>query len=126
MSQDEIDRILSHEEELLPSSGFAVSVMDAVRREAALPPPIPFPWKRALPGLVAVAVTLVLVVLVFVVGVQQLGRPSVGTQAAIPGLSTFTMLLGPRASSAIGWTVVALMLAVISVKLSLRSGSQRA
>ena len=34
----EIDRILSREDEILPSSGFAVSVMDAVRREAAAPP----------------------------------------------------------------------------------------
>ena len=34
---DEINRILSSEEEILPSSGFAVSVMDAVRREAAAP-----------------------------------------------------------------------------------------
>jgi hypothetical protein len=35
------------EEELLPSSGFVASVMDRVRQEAALPAPIPFPWKRA-------------------------------------------------------------------------------
>ncbi len=51
--EGEINRILSREDEILPSSGFTVSVMDAVRREAAAPPPIPFPWKRALPGLVA-------------------------------------------------------------------------
>ena len=35
--EDEINRILSREDEILPSSGFAVSVMDAVRREAAAP-----------------------------------------------------------------------------------------
>ena len=40
---DEFDRIMS-EEEILPSSGFAASVMEAVRREAVAPPPIPFPW----------------------------------------------------------------------------------
>lgn len=55
---DEFDRIMS-EEEILPSSGFAASVMEAVRREAAAPPPIPFPWKRALPGAVFAAATLV-------------------------------------------------------------------
>ena len=38
---EDIDRILSREEEILPSSGFAVSVMDAVRSEAAAPPPNP-------------------------------------------------------------------------------------
>jgi hypothetical protein len=55
---DEFDRIMS-EEEILPSSGFAASVMDAVRREAAAPPPIPFPWKRALPGAVFAAAILI-------------------------------------------------------------------
>ena len=30
----EIDRLLSRNDEILPSSGFTVSVMDAVRREA--------------------------------------------------------------------------------------------
>ena len=55
---DEFDRIMS-EEEILPSSGFAASVMEAVRREAAAPPPIPFPWKRALPGAVFAAATLI-------------------------------------------------------------------
>jgi cell division protein FtsX len=37
--------------EIAPSSGFVNSVMDAVRSDAAGPPPIPFPWKYALPGL---------------------------------------------------------------------------
>ena len=55
---DEFDRIMQ-EEEILPSSGFAASVMEAVRREAAVPPPIPFPWKRALPGALFAAATLI-------------------------------------------------------------------
>lgn len=55
---DEFDRIMS-QEEILPSSGFAASVMEAVRREAAAPPPIPFPWKRALPGALFAAATLI-------------------------------------------------------------------
>lgn len=40
---DKIDRILSREDEVLPSSGFAASVMNAVRQEAAAPPPIRSP-----------------------------------------------------------------------------------
>lgn len=47
-----IDRILSAEEKLVPSSGFAAAVMERVREEAAVPAPIPFPWKRIAPGLV--------------------------------------------------------------------------
>ncbi|MGD0892471.1 MAG: hypothetical protein ABR923_13160 [Terracidiphilus sp.] len=54
----EIDRILATEEPLLPSSGFLMSVMERVREEAAAPAPIPFPWKRALPGMVVVACIL--------------------------------------------------------------------
>jgi hypothetical protein len=52
-----IDRILAAEEELIPSSGFLAATMERVREEASIPKPIPFPWLRALPGIVlAVAV----------------------------------------------------------------------
>lgn len=49
--ETEIGHILATEEELMPSSGFAASVMERVRQEAALPAPLPFPWKRVLPGI---------------------------------------------------------------------------
>jgi hypothetical protein len=52
---DAIDRILAAEEELIPSSGFVAGTMERVREEAATPPPIPFPWMRALPGIVLAA-----------------------------------------------------------------------
>ena len=48
---ENLDRILSAEEELAPSSGFVSAVMERVREEAAAPAPIPFPWKRV-PGAV--------------------------------------------------------------------------
>jgi hypothetical protein len=47
--------ILATEEELVPSSGFVDAVMEKVQEEARVPAPIPFPWKRALPGLVLIA-----------------------------------------------------------------------
>jgi hypothetical protein len=46
--ETEIGHILAGEEELLPSSGFAASVMERVRQEAALPAPTPFPWVKAI------------------------------------------------------------------------------
>jgi hypothetical protein len=49
--ETEIDSILAAEEKLIPSSGFLASVMERVHEEAAAPPPIPFPWKRAVPGI---------------------------------------------------------------------------
>ena len=56
-ANDVIDRILEAEGELIPSSGFLAATMERVRDEAAIPKPIPFPWLRALPGIVlAVAV----------------------------------------------------------------------
>jgi hypothetical protein len=52
-----IDRILGDEAKLIPSSGFLTATMERVREEAGTPKPIPFPWLRALPGIVlAVAV----------------------------------------------------------------------
>ena len=44
----------AHAESIEPSSGFAASVMERVREEAAATAalsPIQFPWRRALPGL---------------------------------------------------------------------------
>ena len=50
-----IDNILATEEELIPSSGFLASVMDRVQEEAQAIAPLPFPWKRAVPGIVLAA-----------------------------------------------------------------------
>lgn len=43
---------------LIPSSGFAQSVMDAVHQQVTAPPPIPFPWKRLLPAAIALLCAL--------------------------------------------------------------------
>jgi hypothetical protein len=59
MKQNEIkvnlDNILANEPQLIPSSGFLASVMERVEEESAAPPPIPFPWKRAIPGMIVAA-----------------------------------------------------------------------
>jgi hypothetical protein len=55
MKPEPIDRILSSEDEIMPSSGFLAEVMARVREEAAAPPPIPFPWMRAVPGMLLLA-----------------------------------------------------------------------
>jgi hypothetical protein len=54
----EIEAILATEDELIPSSGFLAGVMERVQEEAALPPPMPFPWKRDLPLLLLTAAVL--------------------------------------------------------------------
>jgi hypothetical protein len=114
---DDLDRILSEEEEFLPSSGFTASVMEAVRREASTPPPIPFPWKRALPGLAAAALALVLV-LVEVSAFSSRG-------AAAPWhlgrwLSVLAPILEVTVTAGGHWVVLALLLTFASVRLSMR------
>lgn len=52
-----LERALSPEQDsILPSLGFTDSVMAAVLSQA--PGPLHFPWKRALPGLIAAIVAL--------------------------------------------------------------------
>jgi hypothetical protein len=52
---ERLDKILAGEEQLTPSSGFLAGVMERVHEEAQAPKPIPFPWKRLLPGFVLAA-----------------------------------------------------------------------
>src|SRR5271157_1602144 len=122
---DEIDRILSREDEILPSSGFAASVMEAVRRDAAVPPPIPFPWKRALPCAVMAVVALALTSWVFVRALAQLSRGS-GNAHSAEMLTSVLPIVRTAITPAIGWTVAALALALVSVAFSLRLGSRMA
>lgn len=59
---DSIAPILLREEALLPSSGFAASVMEAIQERALESEPIPFPWKLAVPGMAALAAGVVLLI----------------------------------------------------------------
>jgi hypothetical protein len=81
-NEDELDRIMS-EEEIQPSSGFTASVMEAVRSEAAAPPPIPFPWKRALPGAVVAGVTLVAILVICTMKLFELSPSAVGQPVSV-------------------------------------------
>lgn len=117
MRPDDVNRILSREEEILPSAGFVDSVMEAVRQEAAAPPPIPFPWKRALPLLVAGGVTLVLVIAVAVAELSRGG--AVSPQSAVTWTSLMPALNTPTKVNA-AWTLLALFISFVSVKLSAR------
>jgi hypothetical protein len=126
MKDSEIDRILSRRDEILPSSGFVTSVMDAVRREAAAPPPIPFPWKRALPGLALGVLALAVILGAGVVVVARGIRGPFSAEIPIwPSLSTSTALAQGNFASAAGWTCLALLLAWASVKLSMRLAAGR-
>ncbi|MGA2755601.1 MAG: hypothetical protein ABSE53_17745 [Terracidiphilus sp.] len=103
---DAIDHILAAEEELIPSSGFVAATMERVRDEAAMPKPIPFPWLRALPGIVLA---------VAVLGWCGFGLARVGL-ANTREISFTQMHLAAagRALEPAGWVAVALAAAMLS------------
>jgi hypothetical protein len=122
MRDDNFDRILSEEQEIIPSSGFVGSVMEAVRRAAATPPPIAFPWKRALPG---VAVALLAVASVFVAGIALFTRGAAAQPLPVVVPSSFALILEGAKTVRAGWIALALILSLASVKLSIRLAAWR-
>jgi hypothetical protein len=113
MRDDALDRIfMSERDDILPSSGFVGSVMEAVRSEAATPPPIPFPWKRALPGLAA---DVLMIVWLAVVGIT---RPALAPEAS-PLATTLPPTLVPILEAG-AWIVLTLLLTLAAVMLSMR------
>jgi hypothetical protein len=116
--QHELDHILSREKEIVPSGKFTASVMGAIRSEAAAPPPISFPWVRALPGLIAGAVGAL-----FWIVVQSPERPGVPqTTASAPLFQSWIDRLAPILKSAesagMGWVLLSLILTVACWELT--------
>jgi hypothetical protein len=126
MNTDEIDRMLSREDEILPSSGFTASVMESVRREAAAPPPIPFPWRRALPGMVVAGVALPLAGWVSVAASAQVVRAGAPMHSFAAWAPEQMKLLSAAVSPAGLWIVVGLAVSLASIVFSLRLGSKAA
>ncbi len=117
MSAD-LDRILT-EDGIVPSAGFTASVMEAVQRQATVPPPIPFPWRRALPGLVAACCVLGLLVTGLIGFVR-----APGADPQVLDVRTLVHLL-PRAGGGVYWTAVALLASVGSTLVSFSFARQR-
>ena len=125
MNDAEIDPVLSGQDELLPSAGFAASVMDAVRREAAAPPPIPFPWKRALAGLALAVVALGLLAALGVFTITQHTGGSIAPQTAGNLPWNLAQGLPEKIKTAALWTALALLATLVTVKLSMRLAAGR-
>jgi hypothetical protein len=113
MEPTAIDHILATEEELVPSSGFLASVMERVRDEAVTPASIPFPWKRAIPGIL------------LAVGVLGWGAFEL-VRAALPALHEISLSV-PHISVALtrsledaGWVALALGISLVCSLLSRR------
>jgi hypothetical protein len=119
MTNEKIDGILAGEEELIPSSGFFSSVMQRIEDEAAAPPPIPFPWKRAVPGMALAAG-------VFGWGAVELVRMGVpaASHFSLPAIHATAAFTRPVEQA--GWVALALAISVaswlLSKKMAGRSG----
>ncbi len=113
MGGEELDRILRDEDELVPSSGFLASVMERVETEAMAPPPIPFPWKRALPGFIVAAAVLIWAAV-------EMGRAVISAGGlALPKVNVGAVTIAPAWQQA-GWVALALALAWAGWKLARR------
>ncbi|HVQ63022.1 MAG TPA: hypothetical protein VMT78_00735 [Terriglobia bacterium] len=123
MRQHELDHILSREKEIVPSAKFTASVMGAIRSEAAAPPPISFPWVRALPGLITGAGALVWII------VQSPAGPGVSraTTAAFfqSWLDRLAAIVQSAESTGIGWVLLSLLLTFACWELTLRAVGKR-
>ena len=125
MSDDELDRMLSAEQGIVPSANFARNVMARVRQEAAAPAPIPFPWKRALPGLVLCVLSLAAISIAAFLraGSQpplEASGPSFWTSIWTGLSSDLLNVLRAANAGGLGWIILALLLTFASVMLSLR------
>jgi hypothetical protein len=117
ISTGTIDRILANDEELIPSSGFLGSVMERVQEEARMPAPIPFPWKRAVPGIVLAAGVFGWGAVEFV----RLAIPAAkGMAFSVPHFSGAV----ERPLEQAGWVALALGVSLFSWMLSRRISGQ--
>ena len=108
MGDDDLERILSNEQRVIPSAGFATAVMYAVRRDSTVPPPIPFPWKRILPmALVGMFILMAL----SIAGITLLIEYPPGQLIQWPE---------PRSAVGAAWIALSLVVTFLAVRLSMR------
>lgn len=107
MKPEELDRVLSEEADLVPSSGFVARVMDAVTTEATSPP-LAFPWTRAWPLAAGFAALLL-----------WLARLLFQPASNAPGFDVYAWLemIAPMAG---GWVIGAVVMTVAITAWSLR------
>ena len=110
MNHDDLDRMLGHEPEIVPSSGFTALVINAVRVQAQAPPPIPFPWKRALPGIAAAVLSLLWIVFSCVAVFSSKGIGAAEVLSVPAGLQPLW--------HAASWVLIALVTTMVSLLFS--------
>ncbi|HEY1808791.1 MAG TPA: hypothetical protein VGG42_09525 [Acidobacteriaceae bacterium] len=120
LTDADIARALASEHDhLLPSSGFAASVMAAIAHETSAPAPIPFPWKRAVPGIVAIGAALALLIAVLVSMVLSAPAappaPAPVQASAIDTAALLPFLHSTQGANVVLWTAVAAGAFIVSL-----------
>lgn len=118
---DPVERLLvtrHRGDEITPSSGFVDAVMDAVRQDARVPPPIPFPWVRALPWFVGVVITLVAVM----IGAFQAATSTPAASFTAP--PAIASMLNAATRPAGIWTTVGVLISLVTTVAALRMGAR--
>ena len=118
---DPIDAILdAHfiggQEDLRPSSGFTLSVMEAIQAQASEPEPIVFPWRRVVPGMIAIVLGLIALVIFAV-------RSGTGSTVVAEHPAHLALSLKPSFTAgeiALGWVLAAACLSIAAVAASFR------
>ena len=120
---DAIDRLVdahltAASDELVPSSGFTASVMESIHAQAIEPEPIAFPWRRVLPGAVAIACGLLALIL-FAIRAAKAGFAVAPSSAAnlLPRMLAHTFTQG---EGMFLWILLAACLSVAAILVSLR------
>jgi hypothetical protein len=92
LTEAQLDAALSsHDDVILPSSGFTDTVMAAIWNEGGAPAPIAFPWKRAIPGFFAAAAALAFLVVLFVALFRFRAAAAVSEESARPVLDALSL-----------------------------------
>ena len=94
--------------------------MAAIDHDAGAPAPIPFPWKRALPGIAAIAVALTLLIATLVSMVASApsapSAPSGPTEVgAIDSAALLPFLHSTQGTNIVLWTAVIIGASVVSL-----------
>lgn len=118
LTDADIDRAFGFERDhILPSSGFAASVMAAIAHETSAPAPIPFPWKRALPGFAAIVVVLALFIAVLVS--MFLSAPAAAAApvqtSVLDSAALLPFLHSTQSTNVVLWTAVTVGALIVSL-----------
>jgi len=110
---DNLDRILSTDQDIVPSSAFVGNVMAAVRGEASTPAPISFPWQRLAPGFAICAIALTAFLVIAAIQFHA------GAAVTGPVPRVFENVLETTNRVGLGWIAIALVASFIPTRLVL-------